>query len=278
MSLPMMTVTAEETGMALLDFLTRRLNRSRRQAKALLDDRGVFVQGRRVWMARHRLKHGDVVNVVQATRAPLSDTPLPILHRDETLLAIDKPAGRVVIGANGIEAQLRRQMECDSIRAVHRLDRDTSGCLLFVWHPSALPPLIELFRRHAVVKVYDALVIGRIPFTQRTLRMPLDGLSAITHVHRMRSGHAVSHLEVRIETGRTHQIRRHLAAIGHPVLGDKQFGANVTQSLEQQKLTRQMLHAHRLMLAHPITAQPIEIVAPLPNDFIVALSKWKLRE
>ncbi len=258
-------VTAAEDGMVLLDFLVRRLSLSRRRAKALLDRRDVFVCGHRIWMPKHRLTAGDSVQVIVTQPVAPHDTVIPVLYRDEVLVIADKPRGRVTVGPGGLEHQLREQLQCSSLCAAHRLDRDTTGCFLLVLDPSVLPRVIASFRERAVDKIYDALVYGRIDFAKRTIRTPLDGASAVTHVRRVRVAAHASHVEVRIDTGRTHQIRRHLTALGHPVIGDRHYqSANACPSALRD-INRQMLHARRLQVPHPCRNIMVRATAPLPE-------------
>ncbi len=271
-----LTVHAAEDGLTLQDFIVRRLKISRRRAKTLLDERKVFVCGRRIWMARHVLGCGDHVQLALAEPTMTDPDGFSILYEDDALVVVDKPPGIEVTGPNGLESRLRLQLKQPFLCAAHRLDRDTSGCLLFARGAALLPPLIECFRRRAVCKIYDALVAGRVTFRQRTIRMQLEGLNAVTHVRRVQSGSGVTHVEVRIETGRTHQIRRHLFAVGHPVLGDRHYGAGKVCPPEFRDIPRQMLHARRLIMTHQRSNMPIDIASPLPDDFKACLKRLRL--
>lgn len=267
-------VTRNENGSRLLDFLADGLNTPRRRAKALLDQRNLFVNGRRIWMARHRLATGDVIELTHSNPTPRAEAPPNILYRDDMLLVIDKPRGRYTVGTRSLETELRNTPAYASLCAVHRLDRDTTGCLLFAMTPAIKTRLIDQFRKRTVRKSYDTLVFGRVTFRHRTIRLPLDGHLAITHVHVLQTSDHATHLEVHIETGRTHQIRRHLAAIGHPLIGDKYYGAGIVCPPAMRDVARQMLHARRLRFRHPLTNACLAIEAPLPHDFNECLSRW----
>ncbi len=272
------TVTIDEEGFALLDFLAQRLKVSRRCAKRLLDERNVFVSGHRTWMTRHKLKAGDTVQFpLSSATTPAAPEPR-ILYRDDAVLAVDKSCGFEVVGAHGMEAALRKQLKCASLRAVHRLDRDTTGCLLFAMSPAVASMLVTQFKQRTVRKIYEALVFGEVAFQQRSLRMPLDGQSAISHARRLHIGDGITHLEVRIETGRTHQIRRHLAAIGHPLLGDKHYGAGTKCPAPYRDIERQMLHAKRLQIRHPQSGVLLKMEAPLPVDFRECILRARMRQ
>ena len=125
-----------------------------------------------------------------------------------------------------------------SIQASHRLDRDTSGCLLLSKDPSVHDDLIEQFRRRKVTKTYVAIVYGSVAAPRQSIRDPLDGLSAITHLEVTATGPRATVVRIRIETGRTHQIRRHLASRNHPVLGDKQYGGSRVRDARLQTRLR----------------------------------------
>ena len=265
---------------------------SRAAAERLLAAGDVLVDG----VARpksHRLEGGEevVVHLDAAPPAPAAPTPeLRVAYEDEHLLVVDKPAGLVVHPAAGhasgtlVEALAGRTAGGDADRPgiVHRLDRDTSGLLVVARTEQAYEGLRRLVRRHALEREYLALVRGRPRSragrieaaigrdrrdpTRRSLEtdVPRD---AVTHFElvELLDRHAL--LRVRLETGRTHQIRVHLAAIGLPVVGDRVYGA------PEPGLRRQFLHAARLAFTHPVTGKRIEVVSPLPADLTAALER-----
>jgi 23S rRNA pseudouridine955/2504/2580 synthase len=232
---------------------------------------------------------------------------LPVLYEDEALLALDKPAGLAVHGGSGISLglieQLRRaRPQAPFLELVHRLDRETSGILLVAKKRSALKALQDQFRERATGKTYLALVAGQWPLNKKVLDKPLHkyllddgerrvrvvarddplGMKSVTMVKvRARSGVPVppseggySLLEVTIKTGRTHQIRVHLAAEGMPIVGDDKYGDFALNKLLQKSaspgraapLKRMFLHAWRLQFSHPLSGERIELVAPLPAE------------
>ncbi len=267
---------------SLLRFLSARLAVSNRQAKGLLDARCVFVNQRRTWMARHPLGPGDVVEVLQPRATPAAARPQParvprILADSADYLVLDKPSGLLSNGPDSTESLARTALGAPALRAVHRLDRDTSGCLLMAKSDAAFAQAIPAFRRRRVLKTYHALVAGRFPVAEQTLRSPLDGAPAATHIRRLDACDAASHLLVRIETGRTHQIRRHLARAGHPVLGDRQYGVGTWNDRRYLEVPRQMLHAAELAFPTPGAAEPLRAVAPLPADFRACIRSFGLR-
>jgi 23S rRNA pseudouridine1911/1915/1917 synthase len=275
-------ITGADAG-PLVRFLSDRLAVSSRKAKALLDERCVFVNRRRVWMARHPLGPGDVVEVITAPRAARAPTPTQpvraprVLVREDDYLVLDKPAGLLSNGPDSAETLARAASDAPALRAVHRLDRDTSGCLLMARSNAAFASAIPQFRRRRVLKVYHAIVAGRFPLSEQTIRSPLDGEPAATHVRRLDANDSASHLAVRIETGRTHQIRRHMARAGHPILGDRQYGTETLNDRRYLEVPRQMLHASELRFPHPAGDRVVEAVSPLPSDFRACLDRFGLR-
>ncbi len=224
-------VARDEEGLSLQDFLSNRLKVTKRAAKAMIDARVVWVNRKLVWIARHTLKPGDkVAFVVQRSTGAKQDKTVEerphirILWQDEDYLAIDKPAGVLTQGKNSAEELLRVQEHNPTIAAVHRWDRETSGGLLFSKHDEALEAAIAMFKTHRVVKLYAALAAGAVDRQNSTLTETIDGERAVTHLKRLQSTADASFLSLRIETGRTHQIRRHLSGIRHPIIGDRQYG------------------------------------------------------
>jgi 23S rRNA pseudouridine1911/1915/1917 synthase len=266
---------------------------TRAAAERLLAAGAVLVDG----IARpksHRLHGGEELAVEPLVRheAPVA-VPAPdvrIAYEDEHLLVVDKPAGLVVHPGAGhptgtlVQGLLGRGPtggDPERPGIVHRLDRDTSGLLVVSLSQEAYDGLRGLVRRRALEREYLALVRGR-PRSRRgrieapigrdrrdPTRMSLDTESpkeAVTHfeVEELFSGHAL--LRVRLETGRTHQIRVHLAAIGLPIAGDRTYGA------PEAGLGRQFLHAARLAFPHPVTGGGVEAVSPLPDDLQATLA------
>ncbi|AKU91506.1 RluA family pseudouridine synthase [Vulgatibacter incomptus] len=256
------------------------------------------------------LQAGDVVEfrVVQPgpSGVPLPPKPrvhklpeVPILYEDDSVLAVDKPGGMAVHPGSGIKGGTlvdwaRHYLQVDEEQKefkpspAHRLDRETSGVILVAKKRKAMVRLTEIFTEGAAHKRYLALVKGRMPRPKGTIDLPLAehqqtarsraerGVNmqpAVTHFRVLASGAGVSLLECTIETGRTHQIRRHLAAIGHPVAGDSRYG-DFPFNREVAKgwgLDRQFLHARRLELEHPVTGNPLVVQAPLPRELAQVL-------
>ena len=281
----------------LQDFLAARFSLSRRTAKAMIDGRNVWVNRQCVWIARFQLRTGDAVEVPEqvvkgalrqgalapaaagaktATAAPAASKArrhVRVLWQDDEYLVCDKPSGLVSCDdPKSVEAILREQEGVPTLEAVHRLDRDTTGCLMFAKNHAALTAAIELFKTHKVSKTYHAIAAGRFRFAHQVIDTPLDGQTAVSRVTREAAGEDASFLRVRIETGRTNQIRRHLSSVRCPIVGDRVFGFKNARDPRMMRVPRQMLHASTLVLPHPTEPHAeIKVHSPLPADFRSAL-------
>ena len=257
----------------LQDFLALRLRLSRRGAKEIIDHRRVWVNRKCIWIARFALKTGDVVE----TSAVLPKAPakfhVRVLWSNDDYLVCDKPAGLVSSDdPKSVEALLRVQESIPTLEAVHRLDRDTTGCLMFAKNHAAKEAAVAIFKTHKVSKVYHAVTAGRFPFAHQIIDAPLDDQPAVSRVTREAESEAASFLRVRIETGRTNQIRRHLASVRAPVLGDRVFGLKSARDPRLMQIPRQLLHASTLELPDPLSPRDeIRAHSPLPADFRAAL-------
>jgi 23S rRNA pseudouridine1911/1915/1917 synthase len=266
---------------------------SRGAAERLLATGAVHVDGEPRGKS-HKLAGGERVEfeLAPAPVAPQVAPPdLSVAYSDEHLLVVDKPAGVVVHPAPGHAGGTLAQAlalagaeggeEAERAGIVHRLDRDTSGLLVVARSQEAHERLQRLVRRRALIREYLALVVGKPRSRTGTieaaigrdrrdrLRHSLDTekpRAAVTHfeLEELLDGYTL--LRVRLETGRTHQIRVHLEAIGLPVVGDPTYGKPGVLRLE-----RQFLHAARLAFPHPITGEPVDVSSPLPPDLAAAL-------
>ena len=289
-----LSVAETAVGLRLDRFLSEPLG-SRARAQALIDAGRVRVDGR-VRPKRHTLRPGEVV-VVQADDPPSAAPAEPgvrfgVAYEDDHLLVVDKPAGLVVHPARGHRTGTLAQALAgraaggeDPYRAgiVHRLDRDTSGLLVVAKSDEVHRALKALLAARQLRREYLTLVEGRPPPRTGTIDAPIgrhrnervlmsidtdEPREARTHfeIERMLPGATL--LRVVLDTGRTHQIRVHLAAIEHPVCGDSQYG-----TAGEYGLRRQFLHAARLAFAHPVTGEDIDVSSPLPEDLAAALAR-----
>lgn len=275
-------LTAADAGKTLQELLRERLGISNRQAKALMDSRSVFVNGRRVWMARHVMRAGDVVTLPGAGSAGPSGgaDAVEVLWRDAWILAVNKPPGLVSESAGGsLEARLRVERNEPGLRALHRLDKETSGVMLFARSGTDREPYIGCFREKAVRKEYLAVVRG-VPETQHfTITSRLDNKEAVTEVRVLVRTRSHALVRCRIPTGRTHQIRRHLLMRDLVIVGERTYGQEAAVSNPVERAApRQMLHAARLSLVCPHTGKDISVKAPLFPDMADTLKGLKLRE
>jgi len=265
-----MVVSKADANKSLQDFLALKLGLSKRAAKNLLDQRTVWVNRKVVWMAHHTLHAGDTVEVPSSQHQAEKVAPVKIrvLVEDDDFLVADKPSGMLAVGENSAEEQLRAQTGLATLQAVHRLDRDTTGCLLFAKNAAAFAAAVAVFKTRRVTKIYHAIVFGVYDRTVSTIDQDLDGERAVSHIQREAYSKDATFLKVRIETGRTHQIRRHLASIRHPVLGDREHGLKFARDPRLMTVPRQMLHASGLELPHPTkSGETIKAHSPLPADF-----------
>jgi 23S rRNA pseudouridine1911/1915/1917 synthase len=285
--------TPEDEGTRLDAFLAGPLG-SRARAQRLIEAGAVRVDGRAA-PKRHRLGAGEVITVDEPPPTPPPDIPeadFAIPYRDDHLLVVDKPAGVVVHPARGHHSGTLAEALAgvaaggeDAARAgiVHRLDRDTSGLLVVARSEAVHRALRNALQARAITREYLALVEGRPPARTGTIDAPLgrdrrvrtrmstdtdEPRAAITHFEIERSLPRTTLLRVRLETGRTHQIRAHLRAIDHPVVGDPEYGTRGRLGLE-----RQFLHAARLAFDHPVTGERIDVSSPLPEDLRAALDR-----
>jgi 23S rRNA pseudouridine1911/1915/1917 synthase len=268
---------------------------SRGEAERLLDTGTVLVDGRPLGKS-HRLSGGEELEFEPPEQESTELTPEPmdlhIAYEDEHLMVVDKPAGLVVHPASGhatgtlVQGLLEHDIAGgDAARPgiVHRLDRDTSGLMVVARSEEAHARLQDLVRKRALERHYAALVVGRPRSRTGRIEAPIgrdrrDPLrqsldtdkprEAITHfeVRELLKRHTL--LDARLETGRTHQIRVHLAAIGLPVAGDRVYGRPRELGLE-----RQFLHAERLAFPHPFTAAQVDVESPLPTELTAALER-----
>ncbi len=268
-------IKLHEDGLPLVDVLSERLQCSKKQARTLLDARQVFVNRKRVWMAKHRLKTKDIVETV---RPEPKSKKIEILKRVGDLLFVNKFSGAVTNDhARSLEIRLQHEQENSQLCAVHRLDRDTSGCVIFATNALAKEEMIPLFKEQRIIKIYRAIVMGRVSNMLKKITRDVDGASATTLVNVLDCNRDASYLELRIQTGRTHQIRKHLASTRHPVLGDKDYAGEGRGNPIFRIVPRQMLHAYRLVLPDPHNGNSIRVTAPIPEDFCSILKMLKLK-
>jgi 23S rRNA pseudouridine1911/1915/1917 synthase len=295
-----LTIPPEHAGQRLDQALAVLLpDYSRSRLKAWIDAGEVRVDGT-IPRPRDKVFGGEVVAVSatlpEDTRAAAQDIPLVLAHEDRHVLVVDKPAGLVVHpGAGNPDCTLQNALlaldpglaTLPRAGIVHRLDKDTSGLLIVARTLPAHTALVRMLGEREIHREYEAICRG-VMTAGGTVDAPIDrhptervrmavregGREAVTHyrvIHRYR---AHTHVRVQLETGRTHQIRVHLAHAGYPIIGDRVYGGRLTLPkgageglrLALREFPRQALHAARLQFAHPVTGRPLECRAPLPED------------
>lgn len=291
----------EETKNIRLDKILSRLDDdlSRTMIQKLLEDKKILVNGK-VEKASYKTKVGDILEVeeIEAKEIELKaqDIPLDVIYEDDDIIVINKAKGMVVHPANGnpdgtlVNAVMNICKDSLSgiggeIRPgiVHRLDKDTSGLIIVAKNDKAHINLSEQIKNREITKKYVALVRGVIKENHATIDMPIgrsskdrkkmavrkDGKNAVTHFEVLKRYNGYTLLDIKIDTGRTHQIRVHLAEIGYPVVGDEVY----SNGKNPFGVKGQMLHAKSLEFKHPITGKNMKLEAPIPEYFEEVLKK-----
>ncbi len=302
-------VVEDEAGQRIDNFLLRQLKGlPRSRVYRLLRKGEVRIDGGRARPAR-RLRTGEVVRIPPVSdrrRDSSADGQLPaglaerlrdgVLYEDERLLILDKPSGVAVHGGSTVrlglvEALRRHRPELPFLELVHRLDQETSGCLMLAKRRSTLRRLHEQLRRGAVEKRYTALLLGRLrgsgplridaPLERlpaqgrgRQVQVSKQGRPAVTEIQVERRWPQATLVTARLETGRTHQIRVHAQHIGHPVAGDDRYGDRTRNAtIRDSGLRRLFLHACSLRLRHPDTGACLEVQTPLSDELQAVLDQ-----
>jgi 23S rRNA pseudouridine1911/1915/1917 synthase len=272
---------------------------SRSMCQKLIKENLIKVNGKNV-KESYKVKEGDKIEITfeepKETKAKPENIPLDVIYEDNDILVINKPKGMVVHPGNGnpdgtlVNAVLAYAKGSLSgiggeIRPgiVHRLDKDTSGLIIVAKNDKAHINMSNEIKNHEVTKIYTALVKGNIVENEATIDMPIarskqdrkkmsvdkDGKSAITHIKVIKRYGKYTLLRVKIDTGRTHQIRVHLSQIGHPVVGDEVY----SNGKNEFGVKGQMLHSTILEFKHPVTGKLLHLEAPLPQYFQDVINK-----
>lgn len=286
-------IKEEEAGIILRHYLRERLRLSTRFIKKLTSEPGYLtINGNHVTV-RYIVQSGDLLRIVlppekRSASIKAEQIPLHIIYEDDWLLVINKAAGMPSIPsylhpsgtvANGLLAHYDNKQLPYTIHIVTRLDRDTSGLMLIAKHQYSHSLLSQMQKRQDIKRYYKALVGGNLREDKGRIRLPirrkegsiierevgLGGQEAVTNFRVIKRYEQFTYIKVQLETGRTHQIRVHFQALGHPLIGDSLYGGNMGM------LTRQALHCTSLQFIHPITKQALSFDAPLPESWLSLL-------
>lgn len=297
-----LTVPEGVAGERIDSALTRVLGLSRTSIVKLLED-GEITTNNKAMQKSDRVAAGQVIEVLmpaQVNNDPIPLTPLEgltVVYNDDDIVVIDKPVGcaahpspgwtgPTVVGAlMAAGYTISTSGPAERAGVVHRLDAGTSGLMIIAKTEAAYLKLKEMFREHEVEKTYHALVQGHMDPSSGTIDAPIDrhpkedhrfavvatGKESITHYEVIEYYRAVSLVKVELETGRTHQIRVHFSALGHPLVGDTTYGADPVLG-KKMKMSRPWLHALELRFNHPTNGNPLVLQAPYPSDLQASLA------
>ena len=296
------TLIAQENGVRADQFLSQSLDNLTRSAAQKLLEAGHVLRGGKALKKNDKLKEGDEITVLipDPTEVEIlpQDIPLDVIYEDEDVIVVNKPVGMVVHPApghpdgtlvnalmyhcgdslSGINGELRPGI-------VHRIDKDTSGLIIAAKNDAAHLALADQLQDHSLYREYEAVIIGGLKTDEGTIDLPIarhatdrkkmainhySGRRAVTHWTVLERFSGYTHLQCRLETGRTHQIRVHLAAQGHPVLGDPVYNGERKGFPE---LAGQCLHARKLSFIHPRTGERLTLECPLPDYFTATLAR-----
>ncbi len=296
------TLISQENGVRADQFLSQSLDNLTRSAAQKLLEAGHVLRGGKALKKNDKLKEGDEITVLipDPTEVEIlpQAIPLDVVYEDEDVIVVNKPVGMVVHPAprhphgtlvdallfhcggslSGINGELRPGI-------VHRIDRDTSGLIIAAKNDAAHLALADQLQDHSLYREYEAVIIGGLKTDEGTIDLPIarhatdrkkmainhyGGRRAVTHWTVLERFSGYTHLQCRLETGRTHQIRVHLAAQGHPVLGDPVYNGERKGFPE---LAGQCLHARKLSFIHPRTGERLTLECPLPDYFTATLAR-----
>ena len=296
-------IEKEKAGKRIDIFISEQKQISRETAKRWIEQENVTINNKKV-KPSYKTQENDIINIepeeIKDIELKAQNIPLEVLYQDNDILVVNKPKGMVVHPANGnpdgtlvnavmalckdtlsgIGGELRPGI-------VHRLDKDTSGAIIIAKNDKSHIQLSEMLKNHEIEKTYIALVRGIVKENEATINMPIsrsqndrkkmavnrEGKNAITHIKVIERfyNHNVTLLEVKIETGRTHQIRVHALSLNHPLLGDPLYGPKNNKF----GIKGQTLHARKLGFIHPTTNEYVEFNSELPKYFSDLISKMK---
>lgn len=304
-----MIVTQEKSGARLDVFVSEMMSLTRSAAQRLIEDGSVSVNGK-LSAKNYRVREGDDIDCelpepIPADAVP-QEIPLDIVYEDADLLVVNKPRGMVVHPAPGnpngtlVNALLWHIKDLSGINGVirpgivHRIDKNTSGLLIIAKNDAAHLALAEQIKTHSFEREYRAVVVGNLKENSGTVDAPIarnprdrkkmaivpNGRPARTHYAVVERFRGYTYVSLRLETGRTHQIRVHMSSLGHPVFGDETYGGGHTKAEKRLALGGQCLHAKRIGFTHPSTGEFLSFDSELPDYFesVLALLRKEYSE
>jgi 23S rRNA pseudouridine1911/1915/1917 synthase len=290
------TMSAVEQGMIMRDYLKKEIRVSRRALSAIKYKGGKLLVDGQERSVRYVLQEGEVLTIVFPPETPSDflsdeDMPLDIVYEDEVVLIVNKPSGIPVIPshqypsgtlANGLLRYFKEQNLASTVHIINRLDRNTSGLMLVAKHRFSHERFFKMQKKKEIHRRYLACVEGSIEQESGIIDAPIgrrdgsaierqvdwqSGRRSITHYKVLRRSKDWTLVAVRLQTGRTHQIRVHFASIGHPLLGDDLYGGKMNL------IDRQALHSFEVSFAHPFTGAPIHLHKQCPEDMLRLISE-----
>ncbi|MGM8212682.1 RluA family pseudouridine synthase [Virgibacillus sp. W0430] len=293
-------ITEKHNGITIKDYLQNVKQFSRRMLKVVKFKGGNILINGSPQNVTYVLRTGDILSIQMPEEAVgaymnAQHIPLSILYEDDALLIIDKRAGIATIPsrnhpdhtiANGLLAYYRDKNLPYTVHVVTRLDKDTSGLLLIAKHRYSHSLLDKTLKNKKITRKYKAIVQGRLKMESGIIDAPIgrkegsiierqvnkSGQRAVTHYKMIRASTNYSLVEIKLETGRTHQIRVHFSHLGHPLVGDDLYGGSLCQ------MTRQALHCAEIRVEHPLTKEILTFQSPLPNDMSSFLRRIQLAD
>ncbi|WP_134698525.1 RluA family pseudouridine synthase [Ammoniphilus sp. YIM 78166] len=286
-------ITEEDHGLTMKQFLRNKKGLSRTLLVKLKKEKAIFLNGNFTYLD-HPLQAGDIITIVmneeESENIIPEDITLDIVFEDEDLMVLNKTYGQCVHPtllhpsgtlANGVVKYWQDQGFNRKFRAVNRLDKDTTGLLIVAKNQFAHQQLAIVQRKHLIIRYYESVVHGHLDRDTGTISAPIarkgesiverevreDGQEAVTHFEVLKRFARATYIKLKLETGRTHQIRVHMSHIGHPLMGDDMYGGS------REEMGRQALHARYLSFPHPRTGEELSFEAGLPKDMKDLLDK-----
>jgi len=251
----------------LKTFISEVLGVTKNKAKRIIDGRSVFVNGKRIWIASHILKKGDNVEIPYVEEYPNWNIEESLIYEDGFIIAVQKPPFLESEGKKGSVEYLLKEYISKKVRAIHRLDRETSGVIIFAKNDFVFNRFKELWHKKEITKIYLSISFGEARFKKKVVNLPIEKKYAKSIFLTKKISKGFTFFEIEIKTGRKHQIRIHSSKIRHPIVGDKIYGLKNIEDPLVKGVRRQLLHAYRLRFLHPFTNKILEIKAPIYQDF-----------